>query len=142
MQIGKITATAAIVAAITSGAVLPASAAGKPFRPPEGITANKLIAPNVVQFSYRCKPNLDRSIHVGLTAPETQPTTYVGKWLRRGDIVCNNKWQTKTVALTEVFEGRDRKLNPGEQGRVWVRIYGDYTGPGDLPMQTRIMTAR
>lgn len=35
------------------------------------------------------------------------------------------------MALTEVFEGGDRKLKPGEQGRVWVRIYGDYTGPGD-----------
>lgn len=91
MRIGKITATAAIVAAITTAAALPASAAGKPFRAPERITANKLIAPNVVQFSYRCKPNLERSIHVGLTAPETAPTTYVGKWLQRGDIVCNNR---------------------------------------------------
>lgn len=135
MPLRKIVAAAATAAAIGALAV-PASAAGKPFHAPESITARKLTAPTTVALAYRCKPGVERSLNIGLTAPGTD----FNMWVEGPQVVCNNRWQQFTGVLTESQFGLDRKPTPGERVTVWLSLY---SGHRDMPVarETRTLTA-
>ncbi|GGP87650.1 hypothetical protein GCM10010278_77700 [Streptomyces melanogenes] len=120
--------------AVAAATAVPAQAGGKPFQAPEIIVVNRLTAPSSVEFTYRCRSDLRRTLVVELTAPGTD--FYMKS---KGRLLnCNSKPQRYKEVLTEPVDGRDRPLKPGETGRVFV---GLYDGPRGELVQTRLMTA-
>ncbi|MFI1105209.1 hypothetical protein [Streptomyces melanogenes] len=131
MVMATATATATAATAVTA---VPAQAGGKPYRAPEFIMANRLTAPATVEFTYRCWPDLRRTLVVELRAPGTDFYMKV----KGRPLNCNNKPQRYTAVLTEPVDGMDRPLKPGERGQVFLGIYD---GPRGNVLQTRLMTA-
>lgn len=137
MRVAKVVASAVLATAAVAATVAPASAAGKPFHAPERITVQKLTAPATVVFSYRCKPGMNRTLNIGLTAPGTEANL----WVEGKRVVCNNRMQQITVDLTGHYQfGLDRKIEPGEKATTWLSLYEGRRFP--VAREMRELTAR
>ncbi|GGP55739.1 hypothetical protein [Streptomyces melanogenes] len=132
MHGGKTGWSLAMALAALATATGGASAEGKPFPAPEMVAAQKVIAPNVVVLSYRCKPNAERTLNIGLTAEDTAANL----WVEGRQLVCNNKNQRFTAVMTDYQNGHDRKLKPGERATTWLSIYVNRSYPVARQMRT------